>query len=140
MAEKNGIPIYETYEKMFDNARLVIVPDAVHIIIDDMRLGQLPQDGDVSHQVLNQTQPAFDIEEYVMKDNIPYPGDYDAAAVLGNGFFSSGRNTPATQTSPLTRMQIKDKGHWITDYYITKGGRSQLPVDRDSSRQVFNHH
>lgn len=27
MADKNGIPMYETYEKAFDDARLVIVPD-----------------------------------------------------------------------------------------------------------------
>jgi hypothetical protein len=28
MAAKNGIPMHEIYEKAFDDARLIIIPDA----------------------------------------------------------------------------------------------------------------
>lgn len=29
MAVKNGMPMHETYEKAFDDARLIVVPDAI---------------------------------------------------------------------------------------------------------------
>lgn len=54
---------------------------------------------------------------------------------LDNGFFSSRTITPGTETSPSTRIDYKNKGLWITDYY-NKGERSQLHVGWDVSRQV----
>ncbi|KAJ3459135.1 hypothetical protein MRS44_015208 [Fusarium solani] len=56
-------------------------PGYRNIVMDEVHLSQLPQDGDVSDQLITELIDPEEIDDFIEDDALPDPDDWDAAAI-----------------------------------------------------------